>query len=332
MKTRDTEYLYATMRIRSLERTLLDEERVERMIEAKSFDEVTKSLSELGYTGIQNGTQAEVEASIANARRETFNLLTGFLKNTALVDVFRIKYDYHNVKAIIKSDAVGIDCTRLLIDSGRIPSSELRAIMRQMEYKSLGEIMGAAVIDARDTLARTNDPQLADFILDRAYFREMQLAAKESNSRFFHEYVSLMIDISNLRALVRASRQKKDAEFLRGALSDGGNIPTVKFVDSLCAEIPLAELFTSTPLETAAIEGARAIAGEAGFTAFERLCDNALIEYIRKARYIAFGEAPLVAYLAAKEADITAIRIIMAGKLQELPNEEIRERVRLSYV
>ena len=50
------------------------------------------------------------------------------------------------------------------------------------------------------------------------------------------------------------------------------------------------------------------------------------------AKYVAFGEAPLVGYLAAKETEFTAVRIIMTGRLAGLPADIIRERLREAYV
>ena len=39
-----------------------------------------------------------------------------------------------------------------------------------------------------------------------------------------------------------------------------------------------------------------------------------------------------MAYLAARESEFTAVRIIMTGRLADLPADVIRERLRASYV
>ena len=44
------------------------------------------------------------------------------------------------------------------------------------------------------------------------------------------------------------------------------------------------------------------------------------------------GPEPVIAYLLAKENEIKIIRIIMVGKINRLPTEEIRERLRDVYV
>lgn len=331
MKTKDTEYLYATTRIRSLERTLLNHERMERMLEAKSIDELTKILGEMGFN-ISGTSPHDIEIAIAKSREETFQLIYDLSPIHELVDVFRLRYDYHNIKSLLKSEAMGVDAEKLLIHAGRFSVHAMQSMIRQMEYRDMSPIMRDAVEKSRELLARTNDPQLADFSLDHAYFKEMRFAAERSESTFLIGYVRLLIDVFNLRALVRATRQNKGADFLRSALIAGGNVDTSRFISATGGEATLKDLFAGSSLEAAAEAGALAISGEAGFTRFERLCDNVLMSYLNSAHYVAFGDAPLIAYLAAKESDITAIRIIMAGKLQDLPAEEIRERMRTSYV
>ena len=67
-------------------------------------------------------------------------------------------------------------------------------------------------------------------------------------------------------------------------------------------------------------------------TQFEKDCDDAVLDEVRRAQCVAFGEAPVIAYLAAKEAEILAIRIILTGRLADLAPDIIRERLREAYV
>ena len=47
---------------------------------------------------------------------------------------------------------------------------------------------------------------------------------------------------------------------------------------------------------------------------------------------MAFGEAPLIGYLAARETELTNVRVILSGRLAGLDADTIRERLRESYV
>ena len=75
------------------------------------------------------------------------------------------------------------------------------------------------------------------------------------------------------------------------------------------------------------------VEGTADFlSAFERWCDNQIIETIRPQLYNSFSLGPLVAYVLARENEIKTVRIILTGKRSGLPEEFIRERAREMYV
>ena len=67
-------------------------------------------------------------------------------------------------------------------------------------------------------------------------------------------------------------------------------------------------------------------------SAFERWCDNRMIETIKPQKYNSFSVGPLVAYELARENEIKTVRIILTGKQNGFSDEAIRERVREMYV
>ena len=187
------------------------------------------------------------------------------------------------------------------------------------------------MVDAAAILARTANPQAADFALDRAYFAQMlALCDGLSDSGFAKGYVQLQIDGANLRAAVRTRRMAKDADFLKNALVSGGTIGTDRVLAAFESGEALTALYANTWLSNAASAGAAAMSGGA-LTAFELLCDNALMDYIRAAKLRSFGAAHVSAYLAAMENETTAARMILTGRLAGLQPAVIRERLRETY-
>ena len=82
--------------------------------------------------------------------------------------------------------------------------------------------------------------------------------------------------------------------------------------------------------DTVYAEGAEALAESP--SSFERWCDNRIIQTISPQKYNAFTIGPIVAYVIARQNEIKTVRIILSGKLNELPDDSIRERVREMYV
>jgi V/A-type H+-transporting ATPase subunit C len=84
-------------------------------------------------------------------------------------------------------------------------------------------------------------------------------------------------------------------------------------------------------LEEAARLGAEAAKGGTQ-TLFELACDNAALKYFDGTYFISFGPEPVFAYLAKLEWEITAIRMILTGKLTGISTDVIRERLRECHV
>ncbi len=324
MKIKDTDYLYATMRVRANEKTLLTERDIARMCDAKTALEAAKVLSDAGYGDISTGSFSEVSAAIVSMREKTGKLIAEICENPAIPEVFALKYDFHNIKTVIKASLSGTDPQRLLSDSGTVPKEDITAAYHTGDTRSLPEKMGAAFSEARDILSHTGDASLSDIALDRAYFEMLHDSAEKSGSEFLRGYVCLLADIANLRTAVRTVRQGRDADILRRALVPGGSIMT----DALLAHDFVAAC-QSSPLKTAAELGEAAAKGGGSLLEFERSLDMAGIEYMKTARYVAFDERPIIAYIAAREAEEMTVRIIMAGKADGLSPDEIKSRLRV---
>lgn len=325
------DYLYISGRIHAMENRLLTRERMERMLEARTAEEAAKVLQECGYEEMTALTPSGLERLLAGQRLALFRELRSAAPDPGLLDVFAIQYDYHNAKVLLKSEAAGREAERLLLDAGRYPAAQLMSDYHEDDLRRYAPAFAAAVTAAKETLNRTGDPQLADFVLDRAYFEELTAAARDTGSQFLQGYVSVRIDSANLRAAVRSARMNKGADFLDQVLLPGGSIPVEKVRLAALGAADLAGLYAHTVLEEAAQEGAKVLHG-GSLTAFEKRCDDAVTHYLAAGKRVAYGEHPLIGYLYAREMELTTVRIILTGKLAGLDEQVIRERLRESYV
>lgn len=330
-KKKDTDYLALSARVRVLENRLLTHERMEQMIEAKEDADAIRLMTESGYPEADPLTPSSLEASLAAAQSALFDDLGKALEGDRALEVFQIPYDYQNAKAILKAKARGVDASRLLVGGGRYdPQALLDAYNRGDAPEEAAEAFIHATREARDLLADTKDPQLSDFLLDRACYGEMLSAAKATGNAFLQAYVKTRIDAVNLRSAVRAARSEKDSEFLKKALIPGGNVDESRVLTARREE--LARLYRDTPLEKAAQAGAALLEGRETMTAFERACDNAVTAQVTKAKRVPFGLEPVIGYLFARESERSALRVILSGRMAGLPKDTIRERLRDAYV
>ncbi|NBI09669.1 V-type ATP synthase subunit C [Colidextribacter sp. OB.20] len=324
-RRKDTDYLVISARIRAMENKLLTRERMDRMIDARDDAEAMKSLAECGYA------EGPLDAVLAQARAEVFKDMEQGTPDPRLVEVFQIKYDYHNAKTILKAQAVGSSPERLLLAGGRYSPAQLWDSWQRESLSGTSEAFRRAMEQSAAALADGGDPQQADLILDRACYLEMERLAKELKSPFLQGYVKLSVDVANLRTAVRVHRMGRESDFLRQVLLPGGNVSEQAIAAARGDN--LGEVFRAGPLSRAAELGAKlAQPGGESLTAFERECDNALTAYLAAARRIPFGEEAVIGYLYAKEQEFTAIRAIFAGRAAGLDGDTIRSRLRETYV
>ena len=330
-KIKDTDYLSLSARVHAMEVSLLSRERMERMLEARSDEEAVKVLSECGYAELSQVTPDSVEQMLTDRRAALLHELEGALPDPRFLDVFKVKYDYHNLKTLLKAEALEQDVRHLLSDAGRVRADDLRDWLAGGSH-SVSKALEQAAREAREILHATGDPQRLDFALDRAYFAEMAKLAEETGSDYLKGYVAIMVDAANLRCLVRALRMGKSADFLKGVLFQGGKVGHSGILNvAVNGGSDLQELYGTTSLGAAAEYGAAALQ-KGSLTAFERACDDAVTRYLAGAKYVPFGEAPVIGYLAAVDSELTNIRVILSGRMAGLSAEIIRERLRESYV
>ena len=325
---KSTEYLFLSAYIRARENSLLGAKRLEQMVEAAGFDEAAKVLTECGFPDLAGASDAKLEQAFSARRAAFLEEFEKLCPEKQLVTVFRLKYDYHNAKVLVKSDRDDVR-ERLLSACGRVSPAALRAAWQEGDWRDVPETLAAAIKRAGTTMARTSNPQLADMELDKAYFAELLAMAGTLSTDFYTGYVRLSIDVANLRSAVRCIRGHMDPGLLRTAVIDGGNVP----VGDVCRSYAegVAEIFHGGALANCAQLGAQSIDG-APLAAFELACDNALTEYLTLAKRVSFGPEVAIAYVASLEAEITAARMILLGKRGGLAPETLRERLRVSYV
>ncbi len=329
MAYKKEDYLCVSAMLRGREPRMLDNGRAERMLDAPTFEDAAKVLTDCGYPDLSQMRASEIDAALAERRNGIFAELEHMVPDRRLIDVFRMKYDYHNVKAILKGEAMAQDVRHLLSDAGRVMPARLQELYHEERLGELPPVMAAAMTEAKTVLARTSNPQLSDFVLDKAYFTELREAAKELKIPFLADYAAILADSVNLRTAVRTRRMGKDSVFLGDVLLEGGTVDPKRITAAEDGDA-LRALYAGKPLEKAAALGAEALEG-GPLTAFEQACDNAVNAYLKKAKYVSYGAEPVAAYLAAVEEETTAVRMILTGRLAGISSDAIRERLRDLY-
>lgn len=329
-KYKDTDYLQATARVRALETVMLDAKSLIKMVDARNAEEAFKVLSEAAIG--QGHELANCEQAFRDNLLEAYRLVESVSPEPGLVDIFRYKYDGHNLKVAIKSRKLGRDYSAILSHMGTVPPERLIAELDDRAFTGLVPALAAAGLEAEEQMAKTGDPQTVDILIDKAVLESMVKKAAELDNSFVTGFVRAQIDIANIRAAVRLLRMKKELPMLKRVAVAGGSVPLGKLYDAYGKGIDeLLAVVASTPFGRVLEPCFEDLRGGRTLTLFEKLCDNYMISLFAKVRFIAFGIEPLVAYLYGKEWESNAARIVLASKLAGVPAAQITERLRDAY-
>ncbi len=322
-------YGYAVGRIKVLESRLLTPHRLNRLIEA-DYSEALHILDEVELGDYLMGARVagEVDVGLIRYLRDVYSLLEEMLpEDSCLVDFFLSRYDFHNLKVILKSRMDGKE-EGLLPGLGRLEVEELREGID--EPKLLPPAYRAALEEIKEAQL---SPQETDMVMDKHFFSyRLQLAEGEKNA-FLKEYARTAIDFANLKTIVRGRKLGKGREFMQLVLVEGGKLGKDDLLELY--EKPYDEMikalgkarYPSTLMSF--MEGADEIVR---LTDFDRRVDDYLMELTRRARRISVGMEPIFGYVKAREVEVTVVRIILMGKLHNLSPADIEKMVRKLYV
>jgi len=326
-KINPNDYLYASARVRMLRNKIVTMGKLYQIIDAHNLRQAFRVLN---TSGIGVGEEPEnYEAALVRELTETYNIVREITDGLVLFDVFRYGYDGLNIKIALKAMTAGNDPMPAMTGLGTVPKEEIIDGINENNISGLPPEMVIAAEEARTALALTGDPQKADILIDKAMLAAMYRIVHEYDNAFFQRVVRSKIDIENIRSLVRIKRAGNNVKFLDSVLSKGGYIESKKLVEVFSRGIHDIAAFIGNTQYGPALE--RAFDGlEAGgrLMHFEKMCDNFMLTFISEANRVVFGVEPILGYILEKENEITAVRMVMASKITNIPANTIIERLR----
>lgn len=331
----ENKYLYSVTRIRALETKLLDKAKIERMIEAKNAEEVIKILYETEYaSSISEIKSAEdYETVLSKELSRTYELLKEISPVPELTNLYLLRYDIHNLKTLLKSSYLGEENDELLSGIGTIPVQKLKEMVKEKDFSGLHPMLAECAEEVVGEFTVNPDPQLIDVALDRCLYELMYKVAQDNKSSFLMDYISTQIDLINIKSLVRVKAIGYGRDFLKKVILSNGKLDYAFFSDVFDESLEtLIDRLAYKDYGKVVEEGISNYIKTKSLTKYEKLSDDFIFGLAKKGKYVAFGIEPLVGYLMAKENEVKIIRMIMVGKINEIPNELIRERLRDVYV
>ncbi len=324
------DYAQSVVLSKVYEKRMLGKAKIDRMIDAKDEKEAFKILMDSEYSKSANNVY-DVYGYVTLLNQETARVRTiaeELLQDERILEIMTLKYDYHNIKIIVKSLFSNKDLTDKFIQSKNANPQTMLAQVKAEKYINLKDEFAIAIKEAIADYEKNNDPQMIDIILDKHYFQHMLKLSSELEIEYFTKYIKAKIDFYNVETLLRIKRMNKNTIFAEKVIFDGGNIERNKLIGLLQAD--LDKITMSLKAETTGkyiVKGLDEYRKTGSLFKLEKQNKAYFNELNKDARFITFGPEPIISYILSKEDEIDKVRFILVGKLNNISSDIIRERL-----
>ncbi len=319
-------------RVKVLETKLLSCHQLERLVEADDLEEQLRILAETGYGEFLEDvkTFSEVEEALENYLKKVFLFLSEVCPDEKALQFFQLKYDFQNIKAMIKEKYLQELPDDPFSQLGFLEVEELRNLIKKGNYQEIPEPYKTPTIKAIKQFEEKNDPQEIDIILDQALFEELFSIASFLKNDYLENIVKMMIDLANLKIFLRAKKLKRGRDFLEKAFLENGQVKKENLLEIFHEPLDaLISLFEATPYRKILLNIISY--GKVDLDFFDKLADDFILEFAKKAKLIAIGIEPLIGYVIAKENEVNILRLILIGRIEKVPKDKLRGRIRELY-
>jgi V/A-type H+-transporting ATPase subunit C len=328
----DGAFAFATGRIRVLEAKLLDRAQFQRMLDSADAAEAWRALGEVGYAKAAERRLDEYEDVLNDELRELHSLLASLSPAPERTAWLQRRYDFHHLKAYLKAKLLEEDPTESVLDGvGTVPPKLIEVSVATGVWNTLPIELAQAGEHAMREYESTKLAQVLDTIVDGELFAYLQ--AVSMGHHFLGTLVAILADIVNLRSLVRAKLMERDRAFASRMLVPAGSLEAARLLALMEASSETwGDELRHTPYTEVLARGLAYFTEKKSLALFERLSDDFVTSFLKRAQLTLYGVEPLIAYALAKETELKNIRIILVGKLNGVAKETIEERLREPYV
>ncbi|AEH07410.1 V-type ATP synthase subunit C [Methanothermococcus okinawensis IH1] len=230
-------FAYVNARVRSMESRLLDEHKLNELIESAGITELIGLLEDTDYapyiTDASNDAMG-IEKALNTHMAHVYQTLSEMSpsKSKKILSLFEKKFDVKNIKTLLRAKYVGLNAEetfKLLIPLGTIPENKLRELC---ETKTIEELLNGlegteySKILSNEAANYEQTGKLIPFelALDKYILENLwkSVGTEGTNEDIFKEFIGAIVDIENLKVILRGKADGLSSEDILNYISNVG--------------------------------------------------------------------------------------------------------------
>lgn len=323
---KNNEYYYAVTRIHNQEAKLLGDSSLERMRQARSYDDCLQILKEHGW---ETGDSIRVEQIIDAEQGKTWAFLNELESVDYILNVFRFEHDFQNIKAVIKlvytnqPNEIG---ARYISPYGTLSLQMLKDAFILGNFGDMPELFLKPSAEAQKLLLQTGNMQLFEAVLDRECLAALYIASEKCNNSSIKLYLDTKADIANISTVIRGINMKKSADFFALTLLDKGSFSKQELLQLVPSGLDAIYAYIGTTKYSTAVDIIKK-----SLSSFQAFAESCLIDELKRFKAEIGGAGPIAAFIIAKETELKMVKFLLSSKINGFSPETVAERLRRMY-
>lgn len=316
-------------RIRALESRLLTDEQVERMLSAEDASNSLKILNDLDWASFLGEAEKPEDYGkiIDEGLIEIKNIIIEMLDDKDDLDFLWLLFDLQNAKiltkALVKNDNPD-DIIDFLSPLGVLSSGRMRRLIFEQKRINNFEWLLPVINKIQSHYNTYSNPEIIEWELHFAFFPLILEQVEKTKSELIMDFFQRLIDIENIKTF--ATRSHHDSDFSSTLLLEGGSINTSDILQANDFGVLIEKIpdFTTREALSRELLGNEKI----DYVVFEKILDEFLFNSLKPSKIASEEIDAVFAYFWTKNRNAGIIRAIMIGKLNFIPEEQIRKWLR----
>ena len=235
-----------------------------------------------------------------------------------LLDIFRLPYDFHNVKVLLK----GLFKVRggelegrrydLLSKLGTIDTEELTNAIETEEYSFLPYGLTDLIPQCWQAWDASHNAQAVELLIDHHMFGAMLKVAEGLNMPEVVQWVKFKIDAENLRSAVRLARMNYDSAKATAFFHEGGTIRPDDMAKLLTEpQETWSRILSYTDIGSVLSALSEQNDMKSALSDVSKALDDYLLRVLENAKYSTDAPANVLLFLLTKEAEARNLRVAL---------------------
>lgn len=319
------DYTYAVARIRYRESRLLTNGDLNGLLSAKDTAAVMRTLRDKGWG--DNSSDDSPERLLRAEEEKMWGFIDEIVEDRSILNFLLVPNDFHNLKVAIKAITRDQQADDYFIRNSTVDPDTLYDALKKREYDVLPAAFADTTKEAMTVLLETSDGQLCDVIIDKACMEYVYALGKESDNAIIRDYCELYVASADIKIAVRCALTHKNIDFIRRSLTPCETLDIQRLAAAAALGYDDVLGYLGDTRYKSAVD-----AITSSMSAFEKWCDDTLTTGMQSQKWEPFTIGPVVAYIIARQNEIKAVRMILSAKVNDLPEDMIKERLRMMYV